>query len=207
MTKFIGMVLALVVIGLAGCSKVESDWKAALDENTITAYEAHLGNFPDTPHATEARSAITELEWLAAKNANTIEALEQFIDSHAEAPQLDIAREKLAELHADVREADLAGMAEKLRAFLDGDESANVIATIGSQEFIPRAKQPQTNVVVHGGSEMMAVIGGAARVLYVAGPDNTVATVEDFAFAIGAPIEMTNGNRYIWQEGGWEVGE
>lgn len=205
MTRFIGVVLTLFVIGLAGCSKVESDWKATVDENTIAAYESHLGSFPDTAHAAEARSAITVLEWQTARSANTIEALQGFIDSHPEAPQLDAAVEQLAKRRAEVREVDLAGMGDKLRAFLDGDESTNVIAKIGGQEFVPRANQPQSNIIVHGGSQMMAVIGGAARVAYVAGPNNTVASVADFAFAIGAPIEMTNGNRYTWQEDGWET--
>jgi len=207
MTRFTGGLLALAAIALVGCSKVESDWKAAADENTIGAYEAHLANFPDTPHADDAQSAITELEWQAADSANTIEALEQFITSHPEAPQLETAMARLADRHAAVREADLSDMGEKLRAFLDGDESANLIAKIGAQEFVSRARQPQSNIIVHGGSEMMAVIGGAARVVYVAGPNNTVASIGDFAFAIGAPIEMTNGNRYTWQEGGWETEE
>ncbi len=203
MLRNIGLVLALAVLALTGCSKVESDWKATTDNNSIAAYEAHLATFPDTPHAAEARSAITELEWQAADGAGTIEALEQFIESHPDAPQLDAAVSRLEERRAAVQEADLADMAGKLRAFLDGDESANVIAMIGGQKFTPRTQQPQTGIIVHAGSEMMAVIGGAVRVAYTAGDNNTIASVEDFMFAIGAPIEMTNGNRYTWQDGGW----
>lgn len=207
MTRTFGLILAIAAIVLSGCSKVERDWKVAAEENTIAAYEAHLENFPDTPHAAQARSAIMELKWQAADSSNSIDAIEQFIAAHPEASQLETAMNKLADLRAAVREADLADMGEKLRAFLDGDESANVIAMIGSHEFSPRAQQPQSNIVVHAGSQLMAVIGGAVRVEYVAGPNNTVASVEDFQFAIGAPIEMTNGNRYVWQEGGWESEE
>ena len=205
MSRMISVILVLTAIALAGCSKVENDWNAAVEANTITAYEAHLANFPDTPHAAAARTAITELEWQAAKSANSVEALEGFIESHPDAPQLDVARESLEMLHAEIREADLADMGEKLRAFLDGDESANVIAKIGGQAFVPRTQQPQSGIIVHSGSQMMAVIGGAARVVYVAGPNNTIASVGDYEFAIGAPIEMTNGNRYTWHEGGWEA--
>lgn len=204
MTRIIWVILALTVVALSGCSKLESDWKAAANENTIAAYEAHLASFPDTPHAADARAAITELEWQVAESENTIEALEDFIDSHPEAPQLDVAAEMLGQRRAEVRDADLSDMGEKLRAFLDGDESANVIAKVGGQEFVPRARQPQSNIIVHSGSQMMAVIGGAVRVEYVAGSNNTVASVGAFQFAIGAPIEMTNGNRYTWQEDGWE---
>ena len=207
MTRTIGLVVVLTALVLCGCSKVDSDWKAAVAENSIAAYEAHLASFPDTPHAAEARTAITELEWQAADSANTVDALEQFIASHPEAPQLDAAKSKLAERRAAVQQADLDDVGEKLRAFLEGDESNNVIATIGSMKFVPRARAPQSNVVVHGGSQMMAVIGGAVRVIYVAGNDNTIASVEDYEFAIGAPIEMTNGNRYTWQEGGWVAGQ
>jgi hypothetical protein len=205
MTRIISVTFVLAAIALAGCSKVESDWNAAVEENTITAYEAHLANFPDTPHAAAAQTAITQLEWQAAKSANSVEALEGFIESHPGAPQLDVARESLEMLYTEIREADLADMGEKLRAFLDGDESANVIAKIGGQAFVPRAQQPQSGIIVHSGSQMMAVIGGAAKVVYVAGPNNTVASVEDYEFAIGAPIEMTNGNRYAWRDGGWEA--
>lgn len=203
MLRNIGLLLALAVLALTGCSKVESDWKATAEQNSIAAYETHLATFPDTPHAAEARSAITELEWQAADGAGTIDALEQFIEAHPDAPQLDAAVTRLEERRAAVQEADLADMASKLRAFLDGDESANVIAMIGGQAFTPRAQQPQTGIIVHAGSEMMAVIGGAVRVAYTAGDNNTIASVNDFMFAIGAPIEMTNGNRYTWQDGGW----
>lgn len=198
------LILAAIVL-VSACSKVESDWKQAIGENTIAAYENHLAGFPDSAHAVEARSAITQLEWQAARDANTIDALEQFIATHPEAPQLNSATEARDELRVAMREADVADMGQKLRVFLDGDESKNVIAKLGSQEFVPRLQQPQSNIVVNSGSRMMAVIGGAARVAYVAGDNNTVASVEDYQFAIGAPIEMTNGNSYIWQDGAWEA--
>lgn len=205
MIRIIGLTLILSVFALSACSRVEGDWQAAVEENTVEAYEAHLAEFPETPHAAEARSAITELEWQAADAAGSIDAIEEFMAAHPDAPQLAAARARLADLYAAMQEADLADMGEKLRAFLDGDESSNVIAMIGGQEFVPRQKQPQSNIVVHGGSKMMAVIGGAARVVYTAGDNNTIAAVDEFEFAIGAPIEMTNGNRYTWREGGWET--
>lgn len=204
MNNLLRILLIVAVMMLSACSRVESDWQQATGENTIAAYENHLASFPDSPHAVEARSAITQLEWQAAHDANTIDALEQFVATHPEAPQLNSAAAALDELRVAMREADVAGMGEKLRAFLDGDESNNVIAKIGSHEFVPRSQQPQSNVVVHAGSQMMVVIGGAARVAYTAGDNNMIASVEDFDFAIGAPLEMTNGSTYIWRDGAWE---
>lgn len=205
MNSILRTTLLMAILMISACSKVESDWNQAAADNTIAAYENHIAGFPDSPHAVEARSAITQLEWQAARDANTIDAVEQFITTHPGAPQLDSATAALDELRAEMREADVADMGEKLRAFLDGDESKNVIARLGSQEFVPRRLQPQSNIVVNSGSRLMAVIGGAAQVAYVAGDNNTVASVEDYQFAIGAPIEMTNGNSYIWRDGAWEA--
>lgn len=180
------------------------EWQAADGENTIPAYEKHLARFPDSPHAIEARTAITQLEWQAAHDANSIDSLELFIETHPDAPQHKLAVTALDALRLAIRKTDVADMRKKLRAFLDGDQNNNVIARIGSQAFVPQSRQPQSNIVVRGGSQMMAIIGGAARVTYVAGDNNRIASIKEYDFAVGAPLVMTNGNTYIWRDGAFE---
>lgn len=58
--------------------KEQSAWREACRRDTIGQYEAYLKEFPDGPHADEARNCITRLRddnrWAASCRKNTLEA-------------------------------------------------------------------------------------------------------------------------------------
>jgi hypothetical protein len=69
---------------LAACtSKTETDWKAAKDASTISAYAGFLTQHPGGRRADEARAAIDDLEWNSAKAKNSLDDYNKYLTDHS----------------------------------------------------------------------------------------------------------------------------
>ena len=75
--------LSILVILISSCNKGQN-WDATKLENTVSAYEEFLANYPETGHKDSVLLLIRELDWLFAKNANSMGALDSFQIKHPE---------------------------------------------------------------------------------------------------------------------------
>ena len=122
-TRIISAVLCCIAILAAalilnGCSKEQSHWEAAQQENTITAYQSFMENYPDGKYFKQAKAILdsmrAELVWPEVKTENSVEALQNFVDSFPntiyteEAHQLLAEAQWQADLTSDIRGAKLA---------------------------------------------------------------------------------------------------
>jgi len=107
--------LLFCAIWVTGCNTTESDWTAAKEAGTSSAYTGFLTGHPQGPHADEAKAAIENLDWNVARSANTSAAYTAFLVRH---PQ---------ETHAgDARAAKAAAESVVGRTYMtsDGDTIA-----------------------------------------------------------------------------------
>ena len=91
----------ICVLLLAGCSRQETGWHDARDEDSVPAYESYLGQFPAGAHAVEARSRIGQLreeqEWARAMQLATPEAFQRYLGSYPEGRHAAAARNRLSD--------------------------------------------------------------------------------------------------------------
>jgi SPOR domain len=80
------MILALLVIGLAGCSREQRDWRSAQAADSMEAYDRFLELHPDSSLATQARMRLTQLteerDWQRASTTDTSDSYRQFLTQH-----------------------------------------------------------------------------------------------------------------------------
>ncbi len=77
-SAFLFSVVALWMI--QGCATF--DWNDAKKQNNSQAYEEFLVNYPDSAHASDARTALDNIRWNDAKQQNTIQAYEEFLKNY-----------------------------------------------------------------------------------------------------------------------------
>lgn len=85
---------------LAACSRQESGWRDAADEDSIAAYEQYLQEFPASAHAGEARARVSELKeqeaWALANRLQTPEAWQRYLGEWPDGRHAAAARRQLA---------------------------------------------------------------------------------------------------------------
>lgn len=121
----IRMLFLMSVLTLAACDRQAAQWEEAQQEDTVTAYEAFVEDFPDSPNAEQARSRIETLQseraWTEARQRNTIDAYRGFLEAHPDAAVAEDARDRLQALERETEWQDLAGSddIDALRTFVD----------------------------------------------------------------------------------------
>ena len=89
----LGCALAL---GLAGCSRQQSDWQKAREANSTDAYEHFLKDYPSGEFTGQAQARLKELyeerDWQKARDADTSEAYQAFLKQHPEGKWTEEAR-------------------------------------------------------------------------------------------------------------------
>jgi hypothetical protein len=73
------LAVALMLFLFAGCSKENSDWKAAKSTSTEEAYNSFVSKYPKGKHAGDALEAAENLAWNDAAKVNAEEAYNKFI--------------------------------------------------------------------------------------------------------------------------------
>jgi cell division protein FtsN len=95
-------VLVAGTLGIAGCSHVADDWKAAQAADTTEAYQDYLRQHPDSEFGVPAQERIKQLaenrDWQQAATADTLDAYQQFVAAHADGKWAQEARVRIENL-------------------------------------------------------------------------------------------------------------
>ncbi len=123
------LALPLVLAALmAGCNGQGAAWQDAQQADTVPAYQQFLDDYPDSPHAGDARQRLQALQraqsWAQATQADTIDAYQKFLGEYSSGDEVDQARQRLAELQ---REKDWSELSDSndiqaLEAFADRNQ-------------------------------------------------------------------------------------
>ena len=93
------VLLTAVTLGLAGCSHVADDWKAAQAADTTEAYQDFLRQHPDSEFGVPAQERIKQLaedrDWQQASKTDTLDAYQQFVATHADGKWAQEARVRI----------------------------------------------------------------------------------------------------------------
>jgi cell division protein FtsN len=92
---FLVLVLAAAV-GIAGCSRQQSDWEKTRAANTTDAYELFLKKYPSGEFTAQAQARVKELyeerDWQKARDTDTLEAYQAFLKQYPEGKWTEEAR-------------------------------------------------------------------------------------------------------------------
>src|SRR5450755_3698960 len=96
-TKKVIWVLSLVaVLGLAGCSRQQSDWEKTRAAKTTDAYEVFLKKYPSGEFSAQAQARVKELyeerDWQKARDTDTADAYQAFLKQYPEGKYTEEAR-------------------------------------------------------------------------------------------------------------------
>jgi cell division protein FtsN len=117
MSKSVLVLCCVVVLGLAGCSRQQSDWEKARAANSADAYEQFLKSYPNGEFTAQAQARLKELneehDWQKARDADTPEAYQAFLKQYPEGKWTEEARIRvenftLAQTPAGASSADIA---------------------------------------------------------------------------------------------------
>ncbi len=91
--------LTAVTFGIAGCSHVAEDWKAAQGADSAEGYQDFLRQHPDSEFGVNAQERIKQLaedrDWQQAAAADTLDAYQQFVAAHADGKWAQEARVRI----------------------------------------------------------------------------------------------------------------
>ena len=91
--------LTAVTFGIAGCSHVGEDWKAAQAADTTEAYQDFLRQHPDSEFSVPAQERVKQLaedrDWQQASKTDTLDAYQQFVATHADGKWAQEARVRI----------------------------------------------------------------------------------------------------------------
>jgi cell division protein FtsN len=94
--KSVLVLCCAVVLGLAGCSRQQSDWEKARAANSSEAYEQFLKSYPNGEFTAQAQARLKELyeerDWQKARDADTPEAYQAFLKQYPEGKWTEEAR-------------------------------------------------------------------------------------------------------------------
>jgi SPOR domain len=89
----------VLIIGLAGCSRQQSDWQKTRESNTPEAYEQFLKKYPSGEFTPQAQARLKELyddrDWQKARDADTPEAYQAYLNQYPEGQSATEARNRL----------------------------------------------------------------------------------------------------------------
>jgi cell division protein FtsN len=91
----IGLSIALL-LGIAGCSRQQSDWEKTRAANTTDSYEQFIKKYPNGEFTAQAEARVKELyeerDWQKARDADTQEAYQAFLKQYPEGKWTEEAR-------------------------------------------------------------------------------------------------------------------
>jgi cell division protein FtsN len=93
------VILALcltALLGVAGCSRQQSDWEKAVSANTPETYEQFLKKYPSGDFTAQAQARLKELyeerDWQKARDTDTLEGYQAFLKQYPEGKWTEEAR-------------------------------------------------------------------------------------------------------------------
>jgi len=107
------VLLTAVSFGIAGCSHVGDDWKAAQAADTTEAYQDFLRQHPDSEYGVPAQERIKQLaedrDWQQASKIDTLDAYQQFVATHADGKWAQEARVRIENFQLTANGSSPAG--------------------------------------------------------------------------------------------------
>jgi cell division protein FtsN len=96
-TNKVFLVLCMTLaVGLAGCSRQQSDWEKTRTSNSTDAYELFLKKYPSGEFTAQAQARLKELyeerEWQKARDTDTVDAYQAFLKQYPEGKWTEEAR-------------------------------------------------------------------------------------------------------------------
>jgi cell division protein FtsN len=96
-TNKVLLVLCMTLaVGLAGCSRQQSDWEKTRTSNSTDAYELFLKKYPSGEFTAQAQARLKELyeerEWQKARDTDTVDAYQAFLKQYPEGKWTEEAR-------------------------------------------------------------------------------------------------------------------
>jgi SPOR domain len=86
----------LLLIGLTGCSRQQSDWEKTRAANTTDSYEQFLKKYPNGEFTAQAQARVKELyeerDWQKARDTDTLEGYQAFLKQYPEGKWTEEAR-------------------------------------------------------------------------------------------------------------------
>jgi cell division protein FtsN len=94
--KVLIVLFLTAALGLAGCSRQQSDWEKTRAANTTDAYELFLKQYPTGEFTAQAQARVKALyeerDWQKARDTDTLEAYQAFLKQYPEGKWTDEAR-------------------------------------------------------------------------------------------------------------------
>jgi len=94
--KVLIVLVLTAALGLAGCSRQQSDWEKTRAANTTDAYELFLKQYPTGEFTAQAQARVKALyeerDWQKARDTDTLEAYQAFSKQYPEGKWSDEAR-------------------------------------------------------------------------------------------------------------------
>ena len=96
-TNKVFLVLCMTLaVGLAGCSRQQSDWEKTRTSNSTDSYELFLKKYPSGEFTAQAQARLKELyeerEWQKARDTDTLDAYQAFLKQYPEGKWTEEAR-------------------------------------------------------------------------------------------------------------------
>jgi len=89
----------LAACAVSACSRQEAGWQDAARENSITAYQQYLEQYPAGAHAADARARVARLQeeeaWARANRLKTPEAWQRYLGEWPDGHHAPLARRQL----------------------------------------------------------------------------------------------------------------
>lgn len=99
LTKLLGvLIIAVVPFWMTGCAMDQATWNKTRDQDTRTAYQSYLEQYPTGDFVSEARDAIEQLDYLHAKSEHITAAYEHFLTLHPKGKLSEKARSRIEDL-------------------------------------------------------------------------------------------------------------
>jgi hypothetical protein len=117
-----GILGGTVLLGACGAGH---EWSEASNLNTIAAYQKFLSEYPNDPHAVDARGRIANLQeeraWTTAQIASSIQGYQQYLRAEPDGAHAQAAHEEIVTRERDAawQIAQTNETAQSLQAFID----------------------------------------------------------------------------------------
>lgn len=96
MNKAVLGLCCVLLLGLSGCSRQQSDWEKTRAANTTDSYEQFIKKYPSGEFTAQAQARVKELyeerDWQKARDTDTQEAYQAFLKQYPEGKWTEEAR-------------------------------------------------------------------------------------------------------------------
>src|SRR5271166_4729530 len=143
--KTLAAALALVlVIGVSGCSREQSDWEKARASNDTDSYELFVKKYPTGSFTPQAQARLKELyedrDWQKARDTDTPEAYQAFLNQYPEGKWTKEARIRVENF--SLAQAPSTAPATEAVAGTNATSGTPPAAAAGKSKTAPHAAAP-----------------------------------------------------------------